>query len=59
MNRVEVGTRIKALLKSKKVTQLELAQKTGITQSIISEMLSGKRYTMSVVIILLQERKTN
>lgn len=49
MNRVEVGTRIKALLKSKKVTQLELAQKTGITQSIISEMLSGKRNPLPLV----------
>lgn len=49
MDRIAVGMRIKALLKGKKVTQLDLAQKTGFTQSIISEMLSGKRNSLPLV----------
>ena len=49
MDKIEVGNRIKQLLKSKKMTQGELAQKTGFTQSVISEMMSGKRNVMPLV----------
>ncbi|WP_302447490.1 helix-turn-helix domain-containing protein [Paraprevotella clara] len=49
MDRSEVGMRIKSFLKSKKVTQLELSQKIGITQSIISEIISGKRNPLPLV----------
>lgn len=44
-----MGSRIKSFLKSKKVTQLELSQKTGITQSVISEITSGKRNPLPLV----------
>lgn len=43
MDRVAIGNRVKSLLKNKKMTQGELAAKTGFTQSVISEMISGKR----------------
>lgn len=43
MGRVAIGNRIKALLKQKKMTQSDLSSATGFTQSVISEMLSGKR----------------
>lgn len=49
MDRNAVGMRIKAFLKSKKVTQLELSQKTGFTQSVISEITSGKRNPLPLV----------
>lgn len=43
MNRLEIGNRIKDFLKSKGVTQSQLAEKTGYSQSVISGMMSGKR----------------
>ena len=49
MDKIGIGNRIKALLKSKKVTQVDLAQKTGFTQSMISEMLSGKRNSLPLI----------
>lgn len=49
MDKNAVGMRIKAFLKSKKVTQLELSQKTGFTQSVISEITSGKRNPLPLV----------
>ncbi len=49
MDRIAIGNRIKSLLKNKKMTQGELATKTGFTQSVISEMISGKRNVMPLV----------
>lgn len=49
MDRVAIGNRIKSLLRNKKMTQGELAAKTGFTQSVISEMISGKRNVMPLV----------
>ena len=49
MDRNEVGMRIKSFLKSKKVTQLELSKMTGFTQSVISEIISGKRNPLPLV----------
>lgn len=49
MDRNEVGMRIKSFLKSKKVTQLELSKMTGFTQSVISEITSGKRNPLPLV----------
>ena len=49
MDRIAIGNRIKSLLKNKKMTQGELAAKTGFTQSVISEMISGKRNVMPLV----------
>lgn len=49
MDRIAIGNRIKSLLKNKKMTQGELAAKTGFTQSVISEMISGKRNVIPLV----------
>lgn len=49
MDRIAIGNRIKSLLKNKKMTQGELAARTGFTQSVISEMISGKRNVMPLV----------
>lgn len=43
MNYKLVGKRIKSLLKERGVTQNEIMQDTGIIQSTISAMISGKR----------------
>ena len=43
MDRKEIGDRIKQLLRAKKVTQGQVSEMTGITQSVISEIINGKR----------------
>lgn len=43
MNYELVGKRIKSLLRERGVTQNEIMQDTGIIQSTISAMISGKR----------------
>lgn len=49
MNKEEVRNRIKSLLKEKGLTQLELAEIMGKTQSVISEMINGKRNILPLV----------
>lgn len=49
MNKEEVRNRVKSLLKEKGLTQLELAEIMGKTQSVISEMISGKRNILPLV----------
>ncbi len=39
----EAGDRLRNLLKEKKVTQTKLSEMTGIQQSVISEIMLGKR----------------
>lgn len=43
MKDLNVAERIKSLMKKRHLTQSELAEVTGYTQSVISEMLNGKR----------------
>lgn len=40
---MSTGTRIKELLKSKKITQKELAQRVNITESALSHYIKGDR----------------
>ncbi len=49
MDRIEVGNRVKSLMKEKGVTQTELSMEFGLKQSVISEMISGKRNIMPLV----------
>lgn len=49
MDKEEVRNRVKSLLKEKGLTQLELAEIMGKTQSVISEMISGKRNILPLV----------
>ena len=46
MNKEEVGRRIKAFMKDKGLTQTDVAEALGLTQSNVSEMASGKRDTL-------------
>ena len=46
MNKEEVGQRIKAFRKDKGLTQTDLAEALGLTQSNVSEMESGLRDTL-------------
>ena len=43
MSVVEIAAKVKNLMRKQKITQAELADMTGFTQSNISEMLNGKR----------------
>ena len=43
MDKIEVGKRIKAFMKEKGLTQNDVADVFGLTQSNVSEMASGKR----------------
>lgn len=43
MKSKEVGDRLKGLLKEKKVTQAKLSEMIGMQQSVISEIMLGKR----------------
>ena len=43
MNKV-VGKRIKRLIREQGITQKELAEQTGIADSIISRYISGKQF---------------
>lgn len=43
MKDLQIAERIKSLIKKRRMTQGQLSQITGFQQSVISEMLNGKR----------------
>lgn len=50
MDRKRTGETIKRILKERKLTQHDIAGFTGLQQSVISEMMSGKRDPMTLAI---------
>lgn len=52
MNKEEVGKRIKSFMKEKGLTQTDVAETLGLTQSNVSEMASGKRDTLRLAELL-------
>lgn len=49
MKNKDVGDRLKKILKDKKITQYKLSEITGLHQSVLSEMMSGKRNILPLV----------
>lgn len=55
-NKKLVARRIKDLIKSKNLTQAEVAEKVGITQAAISQIVNGERFpTMPLIMKLAKE----
>lgn len=46
LKRKATGERIASVMKEKGITQMRLSEMTGFTQSVISEMVNGKRNNM-------------
>lgn len=49
MDYIKIGKRLKSIFKEKGLRQMEISEKTGFQQSVISEMLNGKRNVLPLV----------